>query len=334
MYNFDNKVVAITGATGLIGSNLVNRLLKYNNIKVIAIGRNLSRLENVFEIEKSSDNLILMEQDISLPYKIGEPVDFVFHAAGPISGNIIKNSPVDVIMPNILGTLNTLDLIEQQKHLYDKKTKLLVFSSATVYANLKKEDIVVNEVETSIADSLDADNAPYSESKRMVEVIAKAYAKQKNIDVSIVRFSYVYGYSKNKPNTAFYEFIKRAISGEDIVLNNSDLPRRDNIYVADAVDGLLTVACNGENGQSYNVSTNKEKHNFAAVDEMAKVIVDVVNGIKGTDVKIKYNKEILDNVKRKPGIILSNDKLHSLDWNVQTSLEDGIRKTIEIYLNE
>lgn len=325
MGQFENKTIIITGATGLIGSNLVNRLLEDKTTKVIAIGRSKEKLEAIFKDKEDCDNLVLLQHDISLPIEFNEPIDFIFHAASPIAGSIIRETPVDVIIPNITGTLNLLKMIE--KH---NGTRLVIFSSATVYGNNKDTNIVVDEEETSFADTLDAVNAPYSESKRMIEVIAKAYAKQKGLDIKIVRLSFVYGFTKAVPNTAFYEFIKKALNGEDIILNNANLPRRDNIYIDDAIDGLLCVALKGERGQSYNISTNTEGENFAAVDEMAVIIAKVVDKLKGNTILVKY-KNNAEKEERQPGIVLNNDKLQALGWRVKTTLQEGIEQTIKNY---
>lgn len=327
---FSNKTIIITGATGLIGSNLVTKLLEDKTTKVIAIGRNQKKLSYVFEKYIDNRNLKLLEHDISTPLELNESIDYIFHAAGPIAGNIIRETPVDVILPNILGTLNIMKFMSQQRKENNIDAKLIIFSSATVYGNAYSEDTVVAEENTSIADTLDAANAPYSESKRMVEVIAKSYAKQENLNISIVRFSYVYGFTKSLPNTAFYEFIKKALVGEDIVLNNAGLPRRDNIYIEDAIEGLLVVAAKGLNGESYNISTNMQGSNFAAVDEMASVIAGIVNEKNGTNIKVLY-RDGKSTSERTPGIILNNEKLQSLGWKVNNNLKSGIEKTIEFF---
>lgn len=327
MSDFSNKTIIVTGASGLIGSNLVIKLLEDKTTKVIAIGRNQNKLAYVFEEYVDNKNLVLLEHDISTPLELNENIDYIFHAAGPIAGNIIRETPVDVIIPNIVGTLNIIKFISQQRKEKNIDAKLVIFSSATVYGNAYRENTIVEEENTSIADTLDAANAPYSESKRMVEVIAKSYAKQEKLNISIVRFSYVYGYTKSLPNTAFYEFIKNAIAGKDIVLNNAGLPRRDNIFIDDAIGGLLTVAARGLNGESYNISTNMQGSNFAAVDEMASVIAEIVNEKNGTNVKVLY-KEGNSTCERGPGIILNNEKLHTLGWKVNYDLKSGIEKTI------
>lgn len=331
---FSNKTVMVTGASGLIGSNLVVKLLQDNSTRVIAIGRDQNKLVKVFEQYVSNRNLCLLEHDISCPLKICESINYIFHAAGPIAGNLIKKKPVSVVLPNILGTLNMINFMSQQRVKNRTKAKLIIFSSATVYGTKSSEDILVGEEDTSIADTLDAINAPYSESKRMVEVIGKSYAKQEKLDISIVRFSYVYGFSKSLPDTAFYEFVKKALAGEDILINNARLPRRDNIYIDDAIEGLLVVAAKGGKGESYNISANCEGGNFAAVDEMASVIADVVNKKLGTSVKVLYKEGDSTN-KRMPGVMLKNSKLQSLGWKVNINLKTGIEKTIKmIYDNQ
>ena len=73
------------------------------------------------------------------------------------------------------------------------------------------------------------------------------------------------------------EFINRALSGENITLRDSGVARRDNIYIDDAVSGILLLGLNGTNCEVYNVSSNGEMGNFAAVDEIASIIIDLVN---------------------------------------------------------
>ena len=205
-----------------------------------ALSRNKEKLERIYKEYIKAGRVKIIAQDASKPINddIG-CIDYIFHAASPISGAVIKESPVDVIEPNVLGTKYLLDFLKNQAQKTGKKGRLILFSSATVYANNTSENITVKEDETSIADSLDAVNSPYSESKRFIEVLAKAYSRQYGIETIIARFSYIYGPVPYMPNTAFYEFINKAERGEDITLNNSDIARRDNIYVEDAVRGVV-----------------------------------------------------------------------------------------------
>lgn len=326
MNRFCNKRVLVTGATGLIGSHLVKELL-VGGAFVIAYGRSEDKLRNVFKNNLENDKFSYMTGNISEAFpNIDGKIDYVFHAASPISGAEIKSKPVDTISANIDGLINCLRYLNQQG-----SGRLIVFSSATVYGNQFTEDITVTEEETDKADALHTNNTPYSESKRMVEVIARAYAHQYSVDSVIVRIGYVYGYSNPRPNTAFYEFIGKAISGEDITLNNSGMGRRDNIHVDDVVRGLLLVADKGVVGEAYNLSSNGDLHNFKAIDEIAEMIAAAVNEIDSSK-KVKAIIKPFDG-DRKPGIKLDNEKVKELGWKVTVGLEEGITKTIKEYMS-
>lgn len=319
---FEGKNILVTGATGLIGYNLVCRLLKEGVSTLYATGRSLKKLEATFEDSSGNRILKLIVHDAAtaLPTEIKD-VDYIFHAAGPMEREIVLNRPVDVILPNIQGVINCLEFLREQENQTGRKGRLVAFSSVTVYDNPTQDDYVATEDVTNYASSLDAPTACYSESKRMTEVIAKAYAKQYGVDSVLARFSTVYGYTKNIPNTAFYEFLNKAIIGKDIVLNGVGFPRRDNIYISDAIEGLLAVAIKGKIGESYNISSNREKGNFAAIDEIAEVVAKLSKG----DSKVVYKKE---SVERKGGLALDNSKLKELGWELLVSIEDGIKLSL------
>ena len=323
---FKGKRVLITGATGLIGSHITNKLLSLDNIKVIVLGRSKTKLENIFCDYVQTENIDCLEHDISqpLPSTLGK-VDYIFHAASPISSETIKTKPLDVINSNLAGAVNCLEYLKKQGF-----GKMVIFSSATVYSVDEPSHVAIESV-TCQADCIGAPNAPYSESKRMVEVISNAYHKQYNVDTLVARFSYVYGYSQNVAQTAFYEFVGRALNGDNIVMNKSGLSRRETIYVDDAVEGLLHLCHVGINGEAYNISSNGDKGNYIAVDEMAEIIANIANRlIDGNNVKVEFKET---GGTRKEGLRLSNERIKSTGWNVLTSMEEGILKTMKQFLD-
>ena len=323
--NWENKSVLVTGATGLIGSHLVNELLN-RNATVIAMGRTREKLENVFKDVKGHKKLNLVVGNISegVPSEL-EYLDYIFHAASPISGTEIQEKPVDTICANLNGTIECLEKLKDQG-----SGRLVVFSSATVYGNQLDQEMEVREEDTANADALHTANTPYSESKRMIEVLARGYHKQYGVDSVIVRMGYVYGFVNPSPKTAFYEFINKAISGENIVLNNSGMGRRDNIHVNDVINGLLLVAEKGETIEAYNISSDGDLGNYRAIDEVASMIADATN-----DINTKNNiKAVVKPIEgdRKPGLRLNNSKMKALGWRVGISLEDGIKDVVKKYM--
>ena len=138
---FKDKNILITGATGLIGSHLANKLLE-EKANLILIGRNIQKLDSVFE---NNDNIKKIACDITadLPDNVPE-LDYIFHAAGPISGNDIKQYPVNLIKANIFGLMNCFEFLRKQKERTGKSGRIIVFSSATVYGINKQDNIHVS----------------------------------------------------------------------------------------------------------------------------------------------------------------------------------------------
>lgn len=324
---FRGKTILVTGASGLIGYNLITRLMQEKNVSIYAVGRSVSRLEQTFDEFAGADNLHLNEYGNVITHLDEFPkFDYIFHAAGPMEPEIVVNRPVDVIVPNIIDLHTILEYAVRMKQC-GHDCRVLIFSSITVYQNNTDQDISVSENDTDCGEALDEPKVSYSESKRMCEVLSKAYVKQYGIDAVIARFSTVYGPTMNIPNTAFYNFIQKAQKGEDIVLNGVGLPRRDNIYVDDAINGLLTIAEKGITGEAYNISSNQEFGNFIAVDDIAKTIQIVAEK--------EYGKHISVTVpsfdKRQPGLFLDNSKLTKLGWNLEYSIIDGVVLTMRYF---
>jgi nucleoside-diphosphate-sugar epimerase len=256
----------------------------------------------------------------------GRPVDVVFHAASPISGKTINERPVDVIRPNLTALGSLLDGLVNQQRKTGITGRIIIFSSTTVYGINSQSDITVSEPDTQFSDGLDSAGAAYSESKRMSEVMARAYAKQYGVDAVIARFGWVYGATCYPPETALFEFINNALQCEDIRFKSSGQSRRDNIYIDDAVSGLFTVLEKGKAGEAYNISSGGQLGNFAAIDEIAEIIAEVSSKELSNKIKVIY--ESPQTQSRKPGIMLDTGKLESLGWKPSVGLYDGLRSTI------
>lgn len=320
----DNKTVLITGATGLVGSNLTHKLIGMGNVNIIVLARSLEKIKVCFGRYIGLDRFDYLVQDVTEPIRSYKHIDYVFHAAGPMEGDIINNYPMNVINANLCGLQNCLELLYRQKINTCKDGRLVVFSSVTVYGEREDDNIFVSEDDTSVAYPIDVAYAAYSESKRMSEVYALAYAKQFGLDIVIGRLSSVYGYTNIRPNTAFYEFLNRAINGDVIELKNPNIKMRDNIYIDDAINGLLYVAVKGVRCEAYNISSNNEMGNYAGVDKMASIMVNFVKE------KYKINSSLMlpQNSVHYRGVIMNNNKLKQLGWSLDTGLLEGLAKTL------
>lgn len=327
MVNFKNKNVFVTGATGFIGSHIVDELMNMENVNVIVLVKDELKLIKAFSQYLDSSRFQYIVQDIVEPIPLDtQKIDYIFHAAGPMERSIIDNYPVNVISPNIIGTINCFELLKRQKENFNYGGRLILFSSVSIYANYDCNDRVVSERDSEITEALGGSNNAYSQSKRMSEVIAQAYKKQFGIDYVVARFSTVYGNTRFIPDTAFFDFIKKAISGENIVICHAGMPRRDNIYIDDAVSGVLTVALKGISGEVYNISSNGDGDNYLSIDEIAERIAKIAERLFGSQTRVFIPKS---DSGRKPGLKLDNWKLRKLGWSLQTKADEGLKMTLE-----
>ena len=100
----------ITGASGMVGIYFVNTLLTLNelydyDINLYLIVRSPQKLPSYVLDNK---NVHIIKQDVTLPFAVDVPVDYVIHAAGPASPLIMREKPVETNFANTLGTANTL----------------------------------------------------------------------------------------------------------------------------------------------------------------------------------------------------------------------------------
>lgn len=324
---YSGNTVMVTGATGLIGSAIVHTLLEKEDVRVIAVSRSQSKLNACFSQYAGNPNFTMVAQDVSQPLCLEEPIHYIFHAAGPIAGSIIRQKPLQVISPNLFGLQNGLEFLRKQKECCGVLGRIIIFSSATVYGHRFSKNVTVCEEDTQLAEALNGKTAAYSEAKRMAEVLGLAYVKEHDMDVVIARFSYVYGCTEIEPDTAFFDIANKVLRGEDIEILNPDQTIQDYIFVKDAVDGVLRVGAQGCCGEAYNISSNGELGCYASMDQLAKHMIDIINveRTEGNKLCLYLPKK---GVRRKQGIKMDNQKLKNLGWELSTSLQDGIQQVL------
>ncbi len=331
------KTVLVTGATGFIGSRIVDKILEDSKQFVVALSRNKWKLDELFSEYEKTGRFQSISQDVCEPFdlsalakKIHRPsIDAVFHAACPISGEVIRNRPMDIISPNLIASQNLMKALMVQRDRTGVNGRIVLFSGGIVYGNGSslEDDAAIIETDTVHALPIDDPLAPYAESKRMMEVMAKSYVRQNGIDAVIVRPAYVYGSTRFAPNTATFEFIRRAILRQNIIIKNVDQSKRDNIYIDDAINGIFRVYECGISGEAYNVSSGGELENFAAIDEIAEIIASESNKNSTDQIEVVYAGD--HSGIRPPGLRFSNEKLKALGWQLETTIREGMRRFLK-----
>jgi len=323
---FDGKYVLVTGATGMLATYIVETLLfikeKLNiNVTVLALSRDIIAAKKKYSEHKKNVNLIHIKADLNYPFNIEGRVDVVIHTASYASPKFYKTDPVGTIKPNLLGTLNLLDMSVEKK-----VEKFLFFSSGEIYGKSLTDD---NLCEENIG-SVDPMNlrSSYAESKKMAETMCVAWAEQYNIDVKIVRPFHTYGPGmKLDDGRVFSDFVSNILNNENITLKSDGDFKRPFCYISDATRGFFTVLLKGESKNAYNVANPDQ--NIKIRDLAKKLQEEYSNrGIKvDFDVPID-NPAIMSTTKEQLPII---NKIKKLGWEPCISVHEGFTRTVKSY---
>lgn len=320
----DNASVLITGAGGLIGSFLIDVLMRRNedadrNCRIYAMGRNEASARERFSRYWGQPQFTFVKHDIAEPMQTGDKFDYILHLASNTHPVAYATTPISTITTNVIGTDNLL------RYAADHGTRRFLFASSNEIYGENRGDVEFFTEEYCGYINCNTLRAGYPESKRCGETLCQAYRKEKGVDIVIPRLTRSYGPTLLRSDTkAMSQFIRKAVSGEDIVLKSEGKQYYSYTYVADAVAGLLTVLLKGESGEAYNIADERS-------DIMLKDLARVIAKMCGREVVF----EIPDNTEKMgystaTKARLDGDKLKELGWEMKYDIPEGIERTIRI----
>ena len=322
--------ILLSGATGMIGSLLVDAILFKNETeglrcKVVALGRNAEKGRKRFGHAWDSPCFQFVECDINQASTMPDDLraEYVLHLASNTHPVAYATDPIGTITANIIGTQNMLDLAVRCG-----AKRFLFASSNEIYGENRGDTELFDE---SYCGYIDCNTlrAGYPESKRCGEALCQAYKKQKGMDVVIARLTRSFGPTLQLTDSkALTQFLKNGLNKENIVLKSAGTQYYSYTYSADAVTGLLTILLKGESGEAYNVA---DQSCDIQLKDLAKMIADIA----GTRVIFDLPNEVeAAGFSKATKARLDGGKLKVLGWTVSTSIADGLRKTISILQNQ
>ena len=321
---FRDASVLISGATGLIGSFLIDVLMwrniyKKTNCRILALGRSVEKAQKRFSFYIDSPLFHFISHNINEPLqeKMDEPIDYVLHLASNTHPVAYATDPIGTIATNIIGLKNMLDFSVRHH------AKRFAFASSNeIYGENRGDKELFDEHYCGYIDC-NTLRAGYPESKRCGEALCQAYIKQKNLDVVIPRFTRSYGPTMLESDTkAISQFIKKAVAGEDIVLKSAGNQYYSYTYMADAVSGLLTVLLLGKKGEAYNIANQSS-------DITLKDLAAILAKIAQTKVVFELPDEVeKSGYSKATKARLNGEKIKKLGWNPKYNIETGLKKTV------
>ncbi len=308
--------ILVTGGAGFIGSCFVRHMLKKHpdykiiNLDCLTYAGNIENLNDI----KDNPNYTFIKANICDKQKVDEiaaNVDCIinFAAESHVDRSILN--PEIFIETNVLGTLNLLEAAK--KH---KIKRYLQVSTDEVYGSLGKDGYFYETTPLS-------PNSPYSASKASADMLVKAYFETYKTPVLITRCSNNYG-PYQYPEKLIPFFISKLLKGEKVPLYGDGLNVRDWLYVYDHCSAIDTVLHKGNIGEVYNVGGHNEKSNI----EITKIILKEMNKDESS---IEYVQDRLGHDRR---YAIDNNKITTtLGWEPSVTFEEGIKLTIDWYLN-
>ncbi len=311
------KSILITGATGLIGVQLIDSLMRLGGISVFAVGRDKEKAAGRLGEYFDHPLFHFIEQDVCEPFSASLSVDYIIPLASNTHPMAYSKYPIETIRTNVRGAENALELARRCE------ATVLYPSTVEVYGNASDQHPMSEDFTGSL--NLSTARSCYTESKRVCEALCQSYIAEKGIRVLIVRLSRVFGPTMLESDSkASSQFIKKALAGEDVVLKSKGEQSYSYTYVSDAVAAMLHVLLNGQNGVAYNVSCEgcdvrlKEFAQVCAVISGRRVVYDLPSEEEAKGYSIAANA------------ILDNTRLKTLGFTPKYDLEDAIHRTVEI----
>lgn len=313
--------IIVTGGAGFIGGNFVHMMVdKYPNDHIICLDAltyagNLETLKPV----KNKENFTFIKADIAdrqTIYKIFEDhkPDVVINFAAESHVDRSIENPEIFLRTNIIGTAVLMDAC--RKYGIQRYHQV---STDEVYGDLPldRPDLFFTE-ETPIHTS-----SPYSSSKASADLLVQAYHRTYGLPVTISRCSNNYG-PYHFPEKLIPLMIIKAIYNEPLPVYGKGENVRDWLYVEDHCQAIDLIVRQGTVGEVYNIGGHNERTNIE--------VVRTILSILGKD------DSLISYVTDRPG----HDQRYAIDpskvnrelgWLPETQFDEGIRKTIQWYLN-
>lgn len=310
--------ILVTGATGLIGSCLIEVLMEHpsRDYHVYATGRNEERAMLHFQRYAADPFFHFFRYDVMQPLNSDIDFHYVIHAASNASPNFFATRPVEVIKSNIMGVANLMDYGAEHS-----LRRLLFVSTGEVYG--EGDGRTFTEDYSGYVNPM-LPRSCYPSSKRAAETLCVAYGAEYGMETVIARPCHTYGPGFTEADNRVYaQFIRNILKGEDIIMKSTGAQYRSWCYVVDCVSALLHILLKGENGQAYNIADASSDITIRQLAEMIAAIGHrkVVIQLPDEQEKAGYN------VVTKS--VFSTEKLQALGWRTHGTMEEKMKTTIE-----
>lgn len=314
--------ILVTGGAGFIGSHLVERLLADGNAVVVIDDFSTGSAENLGGVS-GNPKLRIIHSKISACadlVSLAAEAGSIYHLAAAVGVELVVKSPIHTLETNLHETEVLLKAAAQNR------TPLLLASTSEVYG--KSEKPVFSEEDDLLIGAPNHSRWGYACSKLMDEFLALAYAREKELPITITRlFNTVGPRQTGRYGMVLPRFITAAKRGEPLAVHGDGLQSRCFCFVKDTVEALVRLQnCEAARGQVFNIGSTEE----ITILDLAKLVIATL-GSKSQIELIPYDQAYApgfeDMRRRRPRI----EKLAAaVGFRPATTLHDTIRQTADM----
>lgn len=330
-----NDRYCVLGGAGFIGSNFIRNFLSHiKDTQVINFDKltYCGRRENLKDFDPSRH--VFIQGDISNRQALQamlhqyKPIIFVNFAAETHVDRSIMSAEL-FVKTNVLGTLT---LLEELKSYFEslspqdqRRFRFLHVSTDEVFGSCDDGAAAFTE------QSPYGPNNPYAASKAAADHLVRSFYKTHNFPSLIVHCSNNYG-PHQFPEKLIPLSILNLLQNKPIKLYGDGQQIREWLYVDDCCDAIQAVLLNGQIGESYNIGGENHIKNIDIVHAICNTLEEISHPLNK---KISKNIEfITDRKGHDRRYALNCNKIkHTLNWSSSVNFTDGLRKTVEWYLN-
>jgi len=333
--NGDNRTFLVTGGAGFIGANLVRRLIRMGDARVVNLDAltyagNRDTLAPImgypnhhFVRGSIGDRKLVCE--LLSEYRPSAIVNLAAetHVDRSIDG------PANFVQTNVLETFKLLEAVwDYWSSLSDAARegfRFLHISTDEVYGSLGASGLFTEE-------SPYAPNSPYAASKAASDHFVRAYHRTYGLPTLTINCSNNYG-PYQFPEKLIPLAIRKALAGEQIPIYGDGGNVRDWLYVEDHCRAITSILERGRIGSTYNVGGKNERTNLQVIRTVCTLLDKLV-----PNSPFVPHASLIAFVTDRPG----HDRRYAIDaskirrelgWVPRETLETGLQKTVRWYLN-
>ena len=303
------KRILVTGGAGFLGSHICERL--------VADKHDVICLDNFFTSQKANvahlldePNFELVRHDITHPVWL--EVDEIYNMACPAAPGHYQYNPIKTMKTSVSGAINVLGMAKRCNATVLQASTSEVYGDPEVHPQPESYRGNVNPV---------GPRACYDEGKRAAETLFMDYHRMNKVNIRIVRIFNTYGPRMHPfDGRVVSNFIRQAMSGEDITIFGDGTQTRSFCYRDDLVEGIIRLMNAPDDlVQPVNIGNPGEY----TIKQLAELIVELT----GSKSKLVYQPLPEDDpTQRQPVIDLARERL---GWEPTVALRDGLQKTID-----